>query len=42
MARAAARLTKKRITADSIHELNARLGIEANDAMVSAVVRAAR
>jgi hypothetical protein len=42
MARAAARLTKKPITAESIRELNARLGIEANDAMVSAVVRAAR
>jgi hypothetical protein len=41
MARAAARLTKKPITADSIRELNAKLGIEADDNMVSEVVRAA-
>jgi hypothetical protein len=42
MATAAARLTRKPITADSIRALNAKLGIEADDAMVSAVVRAAR
>jgi hypothetical protein len=42
MAKAAARLTRKPITADSIRELNAKLGIEADDNIVSAVVRAAR
>ena len=42
MARSAAQLTKKPITADSIRELNAKLGIEADDDLVSAVVRAAR
>jgi hypothetical protein len=42
MARAAARLTRGPVTADSIRALNAKLGIEADEAMVSAVVRAAR
>ncbi|HEX2134743.1 MAG TPA: hypothetical protein VHG30_02400 [Microvirga sp.] len=42
MARAAARLTRKTITEESIRELNAQLGIEADDETVSAVVRAAR
>jgi ribosomal protein L12E/L44/L45/RPP1/RPP2 len=42
MARAAARLTNKPITENAIRELNARLGIEADDETVTAVVRAAR
>ena len=42
MARAAARLTRRGITEESIRALNAQLGIEADDEIVSAVVRAAR
>jgi ribosomal protein L12E/L44/L45/RPP1/RPP2 len=42
MARAAARLTNEPITENAIRELNARLGIEADDETVTAVVRAAR
>ena len=42
MARAAARLTGGAISEESIRALNARLGIEADDEMVSAVVRARR
>ena len=42
MARAATRLTGRGITEESIRALNAQLGIEADDEIVSAVVRAAR
>ena len=42
MARAAARLTNKPISESSIRDLNAQLGIEADEATVAAVVRAAR
>ena len=42
MARAAARLTGKTVTEDSVRALNAQLGIEADDETVAAVVRAAR
>jgi hypothetical protein len=42
MARAVARLTRKPVTEETVREVNARLGIEADDEMVSAVARAAR
>ena len=42
MARAAARLTRRAITEDSIRALNAQLGIEADEEVVAAVVRFGR
>jgi hypothetical protein len=42
MARAAARLTGKAVTADSVRALNAQLGIEADEETIAAVVRASR
>jgi len=42
MARAAVRLTGRAVTAESIRELNAQLGIEADEATIAAVVRASR
>ena len=42
MARAAARLTRRAVTEDSIRELNSQLGIEADEQLVAAVVHFAR
>jgi len=42
MARAAAQLLNKPVTEASILELNAQLRIEADDTLISAVVRAAQ